>query len=164
MEDGTFNFGDKIKFDGNSFTVDITGEDLNDNASMKLIIDKLQIEYKDADKKLEGSITQTAESLSSEYKDADKKLEGSIAQTAESLRGEYKDIQKGLESQIQVNAEAVKTKVESKDFQSYKSQTDREIASKIEGKDVSTIVKQNADSWGVSIGGKLKGTNDNCFL
>ena len=34
-----------------------------------------------------------------------------------------------------------------------------EVSKKVDGTEVGTIVKQNADSWGISINGKLKGTN-----
>lgn len=36
MEDGTFNFADKVKFDGEKFTIDLTGEDLTTNESIKV--------------------------------------------------------------------------------------------------------------------------------
>ena len=39
------------------------------------------------------------------------------------------------------------------------SQIQTEVSKKVNGTEVGTIVKQNADSWGISINGKLKGTN-----
>lgn len=207
LDNGTFNFADKIKWDGEQFSVDIKGEDLHNNPSMQLIINTLEgliatkiskedhkssleltasalrLEFEQADKNLASSLERTAESLRSEYKDADKKLEGVITQTANNLKSDYTDKVNGLSSslsqtagsleakitdaknnlqaQITVNKNAISQKVESKDFQSYKNQTDRELTSKVASKDLSTLVKQGADSWGISINGKLKGTNYN---
>lgn len=39
------------------------------------------------------------------------------------------------------------------------SQIQTEVSKKVDGSQVGTIVTQNADSWGISINGKLKGTN-----
>lgn len=99
LDNGTFNFADKMKFDGKTFSVDLKGEDLNNNSSMQIIIDNLN--------------------------------------------------------------KVIATKVSEGDFETYKEQTTRELTSKVANKDLSTIVKQNATSWGLSINGKLKGTHYN---
>ena len=225
MEDGTFNFANKVKFDGKKFTIDLTGEDLTTNESIKVAFkvmndaisskvsngefesyieqtDKkisskvsngefesykeqtaehirtevknvkdgleskitqtakdLQTEYKDIQKGLESKITQTAGDLKSEYTDKINKTNSTLTQTAGNLEAKITDAKSNLQSQITLNKDSIKQKVGNDEFTSYKKQTANEIASKVASKDLSTVVKQNAHSWGISINGKLKGTN-----
>lgn len=51
------------------------------------------------------------------------------------------------------------TKVSDSDFETYKTQTAKEIQDKVSNGDVKTIVAQNAESWGISIDGNLHSTN-----
>ena len=82
-----------------------------------------------------------SKSIETIISDADAKLEAKITLTAQQLTTSFTNADKGLQSQITQNANAITTKVSSGDL--------------------STIVKQNATSWGLSINGKLSGTNYN---
>lgn len=68
------------------------------------------------------------------------------------------DMEKAF-TEIKVLAGEITETVKQEDFESYKKQTAQEITSKVSrGEDLKTEVTQNAESWTLSIGGKLNGT------
>ena len=73
MENGTFNFADKIKFDGTTFSVDISGEDLSTNESMKSILKILDdsISSKVSNSDFSSYKEQTANSINSKVSNSD---------------------------------------------------------------------------------------------
>lgn len=73
MENGTFNFADKVKYDGTTFSVDLSGEDLSTNESMKAIIKVLNdsISTKVSNGTFDSYKRQTAEEISSKVSNGD---------------------------------------------------------------------------------------------
>lgn len=124
-------------------------------------INKEQVEISDKIDKIKVNIDNELGKIQVNIKDQVSKLESNIELTAEKLESKFTDADKGLQSQITQNAESITQRVTSNEFESYKKQTADEISSKVSSGDLSTIVKQNATSWGISIDGKLKGTNYN---
>ena len=101
----------------------------------------IELEVRNEIEGLDSKITQTASSLTSTINNEVAGLNSKITQTANSLTTSFTNADKNLQSQITQNA--------------------NEITSKVSSGDVGTIVKQNATSWGLSINGKLSGTNYN---
>lgn len=130
--------------DGNgvrTLDIDSFGRVKIDASEIKIASKSIETIISDADAKLEAKITLTAEQLTSAFTNADKGLQSQITQTANSLTSSFTNADKNLQSQITQNANA--------------------ITSKVSAGDVGTIVTQNATSWGLSIYGKLSGTNYN---
>lgn len=67
MENGTFNFADKVKFDGVNFEVDLSGNDLATNGSVDTKIEAnnegISTVITNVEKELKTQITQNAESI-----------------------------------------------------------------------------------------------------
>lgn len=92
--------------------------------------------------------------------------QSSLEQTVDGFKFE---VEKTLEGQIEqiaqleLTAEQLDSKISDNvnDLQSQITQNAEEITTKVSSGDVGTIVKQNATSWGLSINGKLSGTNYN---
>ena len=151
------DFESTIKQTTDNITLEIKNTREGLESKIEQTAESITSEVMDNKNELESQIRQTADSISSEIRDNKNDLESKITQTKKDILFEVNDTKNNLQSQITLNKNSISQKVESEEFKSYKKQTDKAIESKIEGKDVSTIVKQNADSWGVSIDGKLKG-------
>lgn len=80
-----------------------------------------------------------SKSITAILEESNNGLRGEINATAQSLTTQFTNADARLQSQITQNANA--------------------ITSKVSSGDLSTIVTQNATSWGLSINGKLSGTN-----
>ena len=64
--------------------------------------------------------------------------------------------------EIKIAQEEISQRVKKEDFETYVQQTAEEIKSKVSrGEDLKTEVTQNAESWNISIDGKLKGRTYN---
>ena len=73
MEDGTFNFANKIKFDGKTFTIDLSGEDLTTNESIKAAFKIMNesISSKVSNNEFSTYKKQTAKEISSKVSNGD---------------------------------------------------------------------------------------------
>ena len=151
----------RIEQTAESLTSEITNNKEELESRIEQTTKNLTSEIRNNKEELESKFEQTVDKITSEIKDNKNGLESQITQTKDNLEAKITDAKNNLQSQITLNKNSISQKVESEEFKSYKKQTDKAIESKIEGKDVSTIVKQGADSWGLSINGKLKGTNYN---
>lgn len=128
-------------------------------AKLQVTASEIRSEVSETKKGLESSITQTAKAIRAEVKDTADGLASSITQTAKAIRGEITDTASGLQSQITWQAGEISSKVSNSTFESYTSQTANLISSKVSSGDLGTLVQQSAEHWGLSIWGKLYGTN-----
>ena len=83
-------------------------------------------------------------------------VEGFKLEVTKTLEGQIDQI-----AQLELTAEQLDSKITDNvnDLQSQITQNANEITTKVSSGDVGTIVTQNATSWGLSINGKLSGTN-----
>lgn len=134
-----------------------------DKAKTEINVMAGEIERKVSNEDFESTIKQTTENITLEIKNTKEGLESKIEQTAESITAEVKNNKNELESRIEQTAESITSEVRDNknELESQIRQTAQEISSKVTAGDVSTLVKQNASSWGLSINGKLHGTNYN---
>lgn len=151
----------KIEQTAESITAEIKNNKDEFESRIEQTAESITSEVRDNKNELESQIRQTADSISSEIRDNKNDLESKITQTKKDILFEVNDTKNNLQSQITVNKNSISQKVTNGEFESYKRQTAQEISSKVTSRDVSTLVKQNASSWGLSINGKLHGTNYN---
>lgn len=155
------DFESTIKQTTENITLEIKNTKEGLESKIEQTAESITSEVKNNKDELESKIEQTADSISSEIRDNKNDLESKITQTKKDILFEVNDTKNNLQSQITVNKDSINQKVSNGDFESYKRQTAQEISSKVTAGDVSTLVKQNASSWGLSINGKLHGTNYN---
>lgn len=151
----------KIEQTADSITAEVKNNKDELESRIEQTAESITSEVRDNKNELESQIRQTADSISSEIRDNKNDLESKITQTKKDILFEVNDTKNNLQSQITVNKNSINQKVTNGEFESYKRQTAQEISSKVTSRDVSTLVKQNASSWGLSINGKLHGTNYN---
>lgn len=120
---------------------------------IKVLDGEISQRVKQAD--FESYTKQTAEEISSKVSNLD--FQSYQKQTAQEISSKVSnDTFTTYKTQT---AKEISSKVGDSDFQSYQSQTAEEISSKVsKGDGLKTEVTQNAESWGISINGKLKGT------
>lgn len=112
------------------------------NKNQKEIIDKVD--------KLKIDIDSEVGKLEINIKDEVNKLESNIELTAEKLESNFTDTTNNLQSQIVQNANSITQKVSSKDFESYKTQTDREISQKVSNGEIISSINQTAEAIKIS--------------
>ena len=141
MEDGTFNFANKIKFDGDNFSIDLSGGDLSNNNSFsnlksevetsKTNISNLQIKA--------DSIESTVSSQSSSINGINQEI-SNIKQTANSIQSTVSS-----QSTKISNAENRITNAES-----VINQQANQISSKVSSGEVVSLIEQNPNSVKIS--------------
>lgn len=94
---------------------------------------------------LESSITQTATEIRQEVKNNKEDIQSSITQTASDIRSEVKNIKEGLETSITQTAKDIRL----------------EVKDKVDEKEFSSLIEQNAESITASIHGE---TNNSVTL
>lgn len=109
---------------------------------------RILLRVQNATNTLYSEIEITATQIRSEVADVENGLNSKITQTATEIRSEVTDTKNNLQSQITQNAGEIAQRVTSSDFNSYKSQTDREISQKISsGNEFSSELKQNVSAF-----------------
>lgn len=105
-------------------------------------------EVADTKEELNSTISQTASSLTTSITDTRNDLQTKIEQTASAIRQEVTDKEYGLQSQINHYAGEINSKVSSTEYNTYVTQTDKAISSKVsKGSEFSSEMKQNVDAF-----------------
>lgn len=114
MENGTFNFANKIVYDGTSLVIK-----LSDGQTLEYKLNSLVSEISDAKTGLNSKIEQTASAIRTEVSNVQNGLNSKIEQTASSItstiQGNYSDLNGKIttaNTQIQQNATNIQSKVD----------------------------------------------------
>lgn len=116
------------------FEQDLENHNLSEKKQIMQEIEKTIERQSSFEQSVDGFKLEVQKSFDEQYE-----YISSIEVTAEEMDIKFTEEIKGLQSEIKVTAE--------------------EISSKVGNDELQTIVTQNATSWGLSIGGKLNGTN-----
>lgn len=123
---------------------------------IKVLAGEISQRVKQAD--FESYQTQTAQEISSKV--SNDTFTTYKTQTAEEISSKVNNLD--FQSYQTQTAQEISSKVSNNTFTTYETQTAEEISKKVsKGEGLKTEVTQNAESWGISINGKLKGTKYN---
>ena len=153
----------KINTEGLFF--EVHNEIGNLNTKFEITAEAIRTELSDTAKGLENKIEITAGAIRTELTDSYNELSNNIEVTAGGIRTELNDAVAGLNTTIETTASGIRTTI-SDNYNTLNTKIDTtasgirsEVSKKVDSGQVGTIVTQNAESWGLSINGKLQGTN-----
>ena len=169
MEDGTFNFANKIKFDGDNFSIDLSSGDLSNNNSFsnlksevetsKTNISNLQIK---ADS-IESTVSSQSSSINginqeiSNIKQTANSIQSTVSSQSSSINGINQEISniKQTANSIQSTVSSQSTKISNAEnritnAESVINQQANQISSKVSSGEVVSLIEQNPNSVKIS--------------
>jgi len=161
MENGTFNFKNKVKFDGTTFSISLNdGTDLNGvltglSTKIDTTASGLSASITDTKNQLQNSINLTASGLNATITNTKNQLQNNIDVTANGINATITANKSELQNNINVTANGLSATITNtaSGLQTQINATASGLSSKVSSSDVYSIIKQSSNEVRVAFNG-----------